>query len=74
MTWEELKQKAKEMGAHIYISEFNDGFERIDFRDASFFQDGEVSFTTSLGFVGGVISIAQNRSKEQMLMIMRGLE
>ena len=74
MQWSELKEKAKEMGAYIYISDFNDGFERIDFRNASFFQNGCVSFSSELGFVGGVIIIAENRSKEQMLMIMKGLE
>ena len=43
MTWEELKEKAKEMGASVYISPYGDNFERIDYKNVCFFNDGNIS-------------------------------
>ena len=61
MNWEELKEKALEKGFFVEIfGEF------IAVGDVYFWNNGEVNI---LGAV-----IAKDRTPEQMLMIMRGLE
>lgn len=74
MTWEELKEKAKEMGATIYISPYGDGFERIDFNDMSFFQGGCVSVGTYNTGIYLMANIATDRTNDQMLAIMKALQ
>ena len=66
MTWEELKTKAKEMGGTImktYSGEEFIGFGRFFYRQSGAIDNGL--------FYG---NIADKRTPEQMLMIMRGLE
>lgn len=74
MTWEELKEKAKEIGCKIYISPYGDGFERIDFNDKAFFQNGCVSIGTYNTGIYLTANIATNRTPEQMLAIMKALQ
>ena len=76
MNWEELKEKAKEMGAEIYISPFGDNFERIDYKNACFFNDGNISATDDdyCYRLYGKMNLATDRTPDQMLMIMMGLE
>lgn len=73
MTWEELKEEAKKMGAKIYISPYGDGFERIDFNDKAFFQNGRVSVGTYNTGIYLVADVATNRTPDQMLAIMKAL-
>lgn len=73
MTWEELKEEAKKIGASIYISPFEDNFERIGFKNANFFNDnGEkyIAVETKSGFA----IFAENRTPSQMLAIMKALQ
>lgn len=42
MTWEELKEEAKKMGARIYISPYVDGYERIDYKNIKLDNNGFV--------------------------------
>ena len=72
MDWEELKEKAKEMG---YIEEpiLENGIvwltkKRLDF-DLCFNNDGMVLLDGDEEYI-----LAKERTPEQMLMIMRGLE
>ena len=63
MTWEELKEKAKEMGAVFYDNERYFRYSLMFFHN-----DGVVSCRECDTW------FSQNRTPEQMLMIMRGLE
>lgn len=60
MTWEELCEKAKEMGAFVEI--FGEFF---CMGDVFFWKNGEVNILGSV--------IAENRTYEQMLAIMEAL-
>ena len=72
MTWEELKIKAIEMGAEVREPVFkNRAKEKIIFRNLVFWGDGLVG--PIYNDVYGE-SFTQDRTPEQMLMIMRGLE
>ena len=73
MTWEELKEKAKEMGADIYISPLGDNFERIGFKNANFFNDNGEKYI-AVETKSGYALFAEDRTPKQMLMIMRGLQ
>lgn len=64
MTWEELKEKAKEMGAFVLD-------EQILFMNLECWKNGEVWCFDDFA---RTITLARNRTPEQMLMIMRGLE
>ena len=79
MTWEELKEKAKEMGIKVYNPpdliffkipySVNKGVESLCFE-----KNGDVRIVyEEKGCVGSMI-LSQNRTPEQMLIIMRGLE
>lgn len=75
MTWEELKEKAKEMGYELdkYYTEYfskdiEEGFEiRFD-------ECGDVIISYDKGICIANVTMAEHRTPEQMLMIMRGLE
>ena len=60
MTWEELKEKAQEMG-------YNDCGDYLETGNFTFRKSGSVVYKM-------YHLIALNRTPEQMLMIMRGLE
>ena len=62
MTWEELKEKAKEMGADLYLSNER---ECIFHKNIFYFSDGSILWGHKQ---------YEHRTPEQMLMIMRGLE
>lgn len=76
MTWEELKEKAKEMGAFIGSpSSIDVDYFRLD--DLIFDKTGKIilndtSYDEDVCSVNHLIAI--DRTPEQMLMIMRGLE
>ena len=59
MTWEELKEKAIEMGAEVYE-------DFIIFQGLYFDKNGDILMRSE--------GITSDRTPEQMLMIMRGLE
>lgn len=67
MTWEELKEKAKKMGYNKYgkLS------EKLTKGKYVFCEDGNVFFCDANQLS---ICFAFDRTPEQMLMIMRGLE
>ena len=71
MTWEELKEKAKEMGADVFD---NGG---IYFGHLRFEEDGTIYVDPAhydWEELGETITIASDRTYDEMLMIMRGLE
>ena len=74
MTWSELKEEAKKMGAKIYISPYGDGFERIDYKNTIFNIKGDVVVEDRFFDLDVTADLAVNRTPDQMLMIMRGLE
>ena len=72
MTWDELKEKAKEMGYEVkkdtvWCQKYFTG-ELFTLDGITFTEDGTV-FLDGYGNV-----VAYDRTPEQMLMIMRGLE
>ena len=74
MTWEELKEKAKEMGAEIIKGIVADlTYEVIVFNHFRFYRDGEITYPDFLPLEDRHF-VSKNRTPEQMLMIMRGLE
>lgn len=71
MTWEELKEKAKEMGACVFD---NGG---IYFGHLQFEEDGGIYVDPACydwEELDESITIASDRTYDEMLMIMRGLE
>ena len=66
MTWEELKEEAKKIGATIYISPYGDGFERIDYKGLSCYNDCSMTFAYE--------TFAIERTPDQMLAIMKALQ
>lgn len=74
MTWEELKEKAKEMGYHYgYGFIVNDNITLETKRGKYVFTKiGTVSFYPQYRAKGFTLEVGRNA--EQMLMIMRGLE
>ena len=79
LSWKELKEEAKKMGA--WIEEdfvFNEGI--IHYKKMKFYKNGGIvrkheyydQYTDEM--VGDDVDIADERTPEQMLMIMRGLE
>ena len=75
MTWEELKEKAKEMGYDDAFYAFGDELLiKPNKHDSAYRNIFEESGTFKLECADDEIIIGSNLSKEQMLMIMRGLE
>ena len=75
MTWEELKEKAKEMGYKWGV--YFNGEEYLikpNKNDSAYRNIFEKSGTFNLEWAEDAIIIGSNLSPEQMLMIMRGLE
>lgn len=64
MTWDELVEKAEEMGAKI-VDDNPYRQEKIMFETVSFYKNGRMIMEECL---------VADRTPEQMLMIMRGLE
>lgn len=76
MQWEELKEKAKKMGATIVIRTFADGtIEKIVFNNVAFYSDGGVCgiYERVDGSTYCGSAFTQDRTPEQMLMIMEAL-
>lgn len=80
MTWEELKEKAKEMGLEIIVGSVGDyTYEKIVMGKLHFYRDGTITcpfeYVNEDGYPAhDRVIIAEHRTPEQMLMIMRGLE
>ena len=66
MTWDELKEKAKEMGYKESDFLGNALIKEIEY-EMSFYKTGRIEINDDY-------VIVRNRTPEQMLMIMRGLE
>lgn len=73
LSWEELKEEAKKMGASIYISQFGDNFERIGFKNANFFNDDGEKYIV-VETKSGYALLAEDRTPDQMLAIMKALQ
>lgn len=65
MDWNQLKEKAKEMGYNLDI--VPNALSNTDYLDVVFYKDGRV-------MVMDEYIIARDISYDKMLMIMRGLE
>jgi len=74
MTWEELKEEAKKMGAKIYISPYGDGFERIDYKNITLTNKGDVVVEGRFYDMDVTVDLAENRTPDQMLDIMKALQ
>lgn len=68
MTWEELVNKAKELGYTRY------GKTHIEKNDLIFFCDGDVIFAKETNGIGVRADISKNRTPSQMYQIMLALE
>lgn len=66
MNWEELKEKAKEMGYREFDF-LGEGVEKEIRYTMAFYKNGDIEINNDY-------VIVKNRTPEQMLMIMRGLE
>ena len=71
MTWEELKEEAKKMGATIYISPYGDGFERIDYKNITLNNNGDVAVSDTVFGIDIIASFAKNRTTNQMFAIIK---
>ena len=74
MTWQELKEEAKKMGAKIYISPYGDGFERIDYKNIMLTNKGDVVVEGRFYDMDVTVDLAENRTTDQMLAIMKALQ
>lgn len=68
MTWDELKEEAKKMGAKIYISPYDD-FERIDFKNVYLNKNGQIAVQDE-----NLAMLSEDRTTDQMLAIMKALQ
>ena len=76
MTWEELKEEAKKMGAEIVISIFADEIiEKIIFNNVAFYSDGGVCgiYEREDGSTYCGSAFTQDRTPDQMFAIMKAL-
>ena len=74
ISWEELKEEAKKMGATIYISPYGDGFERIDYKNITLNNDGDVVAADTVWGIDVIATLAKHRTPDQMLAIMKALQ
>lgn len=76
MTWEELKEKAKEMGYYVVFKEpYDDVVECIvNDNGFSFYPDGTCEFDCNLSDELCGCPFAYDRKPEQMLAIMKALQ
>lgn len=68
MTWDELKEEAKKMGAEIYTSPYDD-FERIDFKNVYLNKNGQIAVQDE-----NLAMLSEDRTPDQMLAIMKALQ
>lgn len=79
MTWEELCEKAKEMGAGIVVSQVGEyTYEKIMYGKLCFYRDGEITcpymFINEDGYPEhDMVIVAKDRTPDQMYMIMEAL-
>ena len=80
MTWEELCEKAKEMGAEIVVGSIGKyTYKKIIIDKLCFYSDGEITcpyiFINEEGCPEkGVVKVAKNRTYDQMYAIMEALK
>ena len=74
MTWHQLKEEAKKMGAKIYISPYGDGFERIDYKNIMLTNKGDVVVEGRFYDMDVTVDLAEHRTPDQMLAIMKALQ
>lgn len=80
MTWEELCEQAKEMGAEIVVGSIgNYTYKKIIMDKLCFYSDGEITcpymFINEEGYPEqDIIKIAENRTTDQMYQIMKALK
>ena len=80
ITWDELKEKAKDIGLEIIVGSVGDyTYEKIVMGKLHFYRDGTITCPFEYVNVDGYPShdrviIAETLKPEQMLMIMRWLE
>jgi len=74
MTWEELKQKAKEMGSEIVKGTAGDlTYEVIIFNNFRFYRDGEIMYPNFMP-IDDRFFISKDRTPDQMYSIMKALQ
>lgn len=73
MTWDELKEKAKEFGASMYACGDKFSISGLEF-DKDGFVCCEFLYPKGKRWINQNTVIGVNRTPEQMLMIMKGLE
>lgn len=77
MDWNQLKEEAKKMGAEIIIRFIADRtIEKIIFNNVAFYSDGGICgmFEREDGSTYFGSAIAQDRTPDQMLAIMKALQ
>lgn len=77
MTWQELKEEAKKMGSEIIIRIIADRtIEKITFNNVAFYSNGSICgvFERENGSTYCGSAIAQDRTPDQMLAIMKALQ
>lgn len=74
ITWDELKEKAKELGAEVLTGSVLDRtWEVILYKNFRFYRDGVITFPETLP-LDERYCVADERTYEQMLMIMEALK
>lgn len=74
MTWDELKEKAQELGAEILIGGvLGKNYEVILYKNFRFYRDGVITFPESLPLTERYC-VADDRTYTQMFMIMDALK
>lgn len=74
MTWEELKEEAKKMGAEIIKGIVADlTYEVIVFNHFRFYRDGEITYPDFLPLEDRHF-VSKDRKPDQMLAIMKALQ
>ncbi len=74
MTWEELKEEAKKMGAEIIKGVVGDlTYEVIIFNHFRFYRDGVITYPDFLPLEDRHF-VAKDRKPDQMLAIMKALQ
>ena len=73
MTWEELKQEAKKMGATIDIRPYGDRFERIEYKNIILNSHGDVAVVGTVFDIDTIVTLAKHRTTNQMYQIMKAL-
>ena len=80
MTWEELKEETKKMGAEIVVGSIGEHtYEKIIMDKLCFYSDGEITcpymFINEDGYPKqDIIKVAENRTPDQMFAIIKALK